>query len=304
MGFASAAGPKVKQESQPLSAWLRQEAKVLVGVAFATFVGYYVYSRSTENESNSISAAQQRHRVAHSAAALSRRGAHREALSAYTKLLELERARSRASTESINLTKDPGKIDLEQQVLTELGKLHMKLSERQEALQRFKQAASRADQFSQNQAAGTLLDAAAQAAQEEAEIIREQSVRTQQAKSLEEEAENLYIRALAKFISLEEAKDIFETHLAAPGPPDELLEWLDGKILGDNKRRKLSDPESAALASGVLWNLSTLYASMGRLNQAEATLRRCLILVKLADCIDKKKIQTGKKLLNQLHAAS
>jgi len=41
------------------------------------------------------------------------------------------------------------------------------------------------------------------------------------------------------------------------------------------------DPELVGLCSGVLWNLTTLYADMGRRNDAEAACRRSLVLAKV-----------------------
>ena len=165
----------------------------------------------------------------------------------------------------------------------------------------------RAAQAAQDQAAKLRAKALSGAGEDKAQL-------QSQVAKLERDAEGMYVHAVSQLLSLEDAETLFAVPVVQSGGRlEDMLEWLDtGRAADDIHTRKrqlgadlaagggggrppaaqkkkkktvqlplAGDPELVGLCSGVLWNLTTLYAGMGRRNDAEAACRRSLVLAKV-----------------------
>ena len=255
------------------SMFLRTEIQILLGLACGTLVGVYAYSKYADDGIHDVSAAKERHTLAERAVAAKHKGDHRLSIQLYEELLMEQRtlASNRAKHGHVAPGSSPGdpiKFDSVCQILAELGWLHHATKEYDVSIQFYEEVAAVAKERRLAKEYGSLCDRLGQVHQDSKAYGR---------------SEQMYVEALRTFVPPDVAVSVF----APDGKPRKELSlnlaafkqwWLEPV---DPKFIMVENSERFTMAAGVLYNLSSMYCEIGKLEQAESVLKRCFVAAKM-----------------------
>lgn len=301
--------PRTPQE-EPLHMFVRREAKIILGLSVGTALLLYLYRelKPSDGGPDDLPAARYRHDLATRAVANKQKGNIRKAIECYEELLALEVGRQHLLPPPA-----PGKeFTLELHVLWQLGELNRKIGQRRRAVACFEEAARKAERRNLALESGALYDRAASCIQdqliesfqkeEESRMGSTSIENRQRRKKLATKSEDLYLSAVKQLLPLDKATEIFAV-AAKLGSLESLTEFLEHSDEAvDTPLFSANEEELAKLASGVLYNLATLFWTNGQLEAAAAVATRSAVLAAYSG-VEKKNLDKILYLLEELSLA-
>jgi tetratricopeptide (TPR) repeat protein len=254
-------------KAMPTGAFLRREVKILLGVAVGTATCLYFYNKYNEDGIHDLPAARHRHDLAMRAVAAKHKGDWRTSIKLYEELLEKQRTLALTDSQEIKEEKQT-KFDVECQILSELGGLYWKGKAFTRSIEYYHHAARIAKSRNLAKEFGSLCDRIAQVNTDAKQF---------------DIAEQYFVEALHSFIPPHVSTPIFGSkgsQTALEMSMVDLKKWWRSPV--KNSDIIVVHTERFAMASGVLYNFASMYAEMGRLQQAESVLKRCVVASKLS----------------------